>query len=126
MDCAGTHLIADLWGCRGLDDLSLVEDALRDAATAANATVLQLHVHGFGERAGVTGVALLAESHITIHSWPEHGYAACDIFLCGRLCAAEPALEALAERLSATRRDVHLIPRGRPVPTDRRLVPSPA
>jgi len=126
VDCAGTHLIADLWGCRGLDDVSLVEAALREAASAAGATLLQLHVHGFGEGAGVTGVALLAESHVTVHTWPEHGYAACDIFLCGRLCAAEPALEALADRLSAARREVQLIPRGHPAPAGPRRVPSPA
>lgn len=114
MDCAGTHLIADLWDCQGLDDAALVEAALREAAAAANATLLRVHVHGFGEGAGVTGVALLAESHVTVHTWPEHGYAACDIFLCGRLCAAEPALEALAHRLSAARREIHLIRRGQP------------
>lgn len=125
MDCAGTHLIADLWGCEGLDDPALVEVALREAAVAANATLLRVHVHGFGEGAGVTGVALLAESHVTVHTWPEHGYAACDIFLCGRLCEAEPALEALATRLSAGRRAVHLIPRGQPANLGEPL-PSPA
>ena len=80
----GLHLIVDLYGARGLDDAAFLETALRDAAGAAGATVLAGHLHHFGEGHGVTGVLLLAESHISIHTWPETGYAAVDIFLCGR------------------------------------------
>ncbi|UZK68409.1 adenosylmethionine decarboxylase [Sphingomonas sp. S1-29] len=91
----GRHLIADLHDCSGLDDLALVERALRDGAAAAGATVLDVRLHAFGPGQGVTGVALLAESHISIHSWPEHRYAAIDIFLCGRRCDPQAALAVI-------------------------------
>lgn len=84
---AGTHLIVDLWGCSGLDDLALVEQALRDSVAAAGATLLDIHLHHFTENDGVSGIAVLAESHISIHTWPEVGYAALDVFMCG---AADP------------------------------------
>ena len=103
----GRHLLADLHGCSGLDDLALIERALRAAAAAARATVLDLRLHGFGEGQGITGVALLAESHISIHSWPEHGYAALDFFLCGRRHDVDAALDAVVSALapeSVTRR----------------------
>jgi len=113
MDCAGTHLILDLWECEGLDELPRVEAALRDAAAAAGATLLRVDLHGFGEGAGVTGVAMLAESHLTVHTWPEHGYAACDVFLCGAGVQADAAAEVLAARLGAGRRETRRVERGR-------------
>jgi S-adenosylmethionine decarboxylase len=83
VSAAGTHLLIDLFGARSLESLEVVEAALAEAALACGATLLGVHCHQFGGAGGVTGVALLAESHITIHSWPEHGYAAIDIFVCG-------------------------------------------
>ncbi|MBX9814616.1 MAG: S-adenosylmethionine decarboxylase proenzyme [Proteobacteria bacterium SG_bin5] len=112
MSYDGRHLLADLFGCPGLDDAALIERALRDAAAAAGATLLDLRLHGFGPGAGVTGVALLAESHISIHSWPEHGYAAIDIFLCGRRHDPAAALDVLVARLGATRVAQQVIARG--------------
>jgi len=116
MDCRGTHLIADLWGCEGLDDAGLVERALREAAAAAGAVLLRVDVHGFGPGQGVTGVAMLAESHVSVHTWPEHGYAACDVFLCGRTQAADAALESLVESFHASRRMVQHVARGSKTP----------
>jgi S-adenosylmethionine decarboxylase len=84
VEFAGTHLLVDLWECRNLDDLALVEQALREAVTACRATLLNLFLHHFGKEQGVSGVAVLAESHISIHSWPERRYAALDLFMCGR------------------------------------------
>ena len=96
----GRHLLADLHGCAApLDDLELVGQALRAAAGAAQATGLDIRLHPFGDGQGVTGVALLAESHISIHSWPEHRYAALDFFLCGRRHDIDAALEAMVEAL---------------------------
>ncbi|MBX9797279.1 adenosylmethionine decarboxylase [Sphingomonas sp.] len=108
----GRHLLADLTGCSGLDDAALIEAALTEAAAAAGATLLDVRLHHFGPGAGVTGVALLAESHISIHSWPEHGYAAIDIFLCGARHDPYAALAVLRARLGATHAETQLIARG--------------
>ncbi|WP_343031200.1 adenosylmethionine decarboxylase [Roseospira navarrensis] len=80
---AGRHLILDLWDAKGIDDLERVEQAMREAVRVAGATLLHIHLHHFSPNGGVSGVAVLAESHISIHTWPECGYAALDIFMCG-------------------------------------------
>jgi S-adenosylmethionine decarboxylase len=84
---AGTHLIIDLWGASNLDSADTVEAMLKEATQTCGATLLYMHVHVFSENGGISGVAVLAESHISIHTWPERGYAAVDIFMCG---CAEP------------------------------------
>lgn len=80
---AGLHVLLDFWGCRRLDEMEAVERALRAAVTAAGATLLEISLHRFTSSGGISGVAVLAESHISIHTWPERGYAALDIFMCG-------------------------------------------
>ena len=80
---AGTHLLLDFWGARNLTDPELIDRALRDAAEAADATILHAHFHHFSPNGGVSGVVVLAESHISIHTWPERDFAAIDIFMCG-------------------------------------------
>jgi S-adenosylmethionine decarboxylase len=80
---AGTHLIVDLWGATNLDRLDLIEKTLETAAEDAGATILHTHLHHFSPNGGVSGVVVLAESHISIHTWPERNYAALDIFMCG-------------------------------------------
>ncbi len=99
---AGSHLLLDMWGAAHLDNPDLLGQAIRGAVKAAEATLLHLHLHHFSPYGGVSGVAVLAESHISVHTWPEHGFAAFDIFMCG---AAEPALAAAAlrEALSPSR-----------------------
>ena len=82
--CAGVHLIVDLYEAERLDDVDHIEAALRRAVAAAGATLLHIHLHHFEPNGGVSGVAVLAESHISIHSWPEANYAALDIFMCGK------------------------------------------
>jgi S-adenosylmethionine decarboxylase len=93
---AGTHLIVDLWGAERLDDIAYVERTLVDAVEAAGATLLHIHLHHFTPNGGVSGVAVLAESHISIHSWPECGYAALDVFMCGD-AVPERAVDVLRE-----------------------------
>lgn len=81
--CAGAHLIIDLYGASRLDDIEHIEATLRRCVTAAKATLLHIHLHHFQPN-GVSGVAVLAESHISIHTWPDAGYAALDVFMCGK------------------------------------------
>ncbi|MCW3796879.1 adenosylmethionine decarboxylase [Sphingomonas sp. BN140010] len=106
------HLIADLTGCEGLCDAGLIETVLRKAAAAAGATVLDVKLHGFGEGQGVTGVALLAESHISIHSWPEEDFAAVDIFVCGSRCDPHAALNVIVDGLRAQSSQAQIVRRG--------------
>lgn len=80
--CAGVHLIIDIYGGSRLDELEHVETTLRRCIDAAGATLLHIHLHHF-QPDGVSGVAVLAESHISIHTWPETNYAALDVFMCG-------------------------------------------
>jgi S-adenosylmethionine decarboxylase len=82
MKGVGTHLVLELWGCQNLNSPEVVEQALRDIVDATDVTLLDLKVYPFLPQ-GVTGAAVVAESHITIHTWPEHDYAAIDIFTCG-------------------------------------------
>ncbi len=97
----GIHLIADLAATTGLDDPAFVEAVLREAAAAARVTLIDLRLHHFGEHSGVTGVALLAESHISIHTWPEHALAAVDIFTCGAEARPQAALDHMIHRFAA-------------------------
>ncbi len=99
---AGTHLIIDLYDASRLGDIDHIEAALRDCVSAANATLLHIHLHHFTPNGGVSGVAVLAESHISIHTWPERSYAALDVFMCG---AARPAatIEVLSDAFSPGR-----------------------
>jgi S-adenosylmethionine decarboxylase len=80
---AGTHLLIDLWGASRLDDIDLMEETLRECAIVGGATILHCHLHHFSPNGGISGVLVLAESHISVHSWPERNYAALDIFMCG-------------------------------------------
>jgi len=108
---AGTHLLIDFWDASFLDDAGAVEHALREAAAACGATLLHVHVHSFMENGGVSGVAVLAESHISVHTWPEIGYAAFDVFMCGR-CDPGLAVPVLRRRFLPRREAVETQKRG--------------
>ena len=109
---AGTHLLLDLWDAVGLDDADLIERALHDAAAISGASLLHLHLHQFTPSGGISGVAVLAESHISIHTWPERGYAAFDLFMCGDT-HPELAVPILRRAFSAARTEVTNIQRGK-------------
>ena len=79
----GMHLLIDLWGASHLGEIDYIEKALNQAAMVCGATILSIHLQSIGNNSGVTGVAILADSHISIHTWPETGYVALDIFLRG-------------------------------------------
>ena len=111
---AGTHLIIDLKGASRLDDLAFIEKTLIECVEKSKATLLHIHLHHFTPNGGVSGVAVLAESHISIHTWPEKGYAALDVFMCGE---AEPhnAIEILREAFGPSQVVVDEIRRGKEV-----------
>jgi S-adenosylmethionine decarboxylase len=98
---AGTHLLIDLWGASNLCDPDHIDRTLRDAAEAAGATILHGHFHHFSPNGGVSGVLVLAESHISIHTWPERDFAAIDIFMCGA-CNPYLGLPALRSAFEPT------------------------
>lgn len=79
----GQHVLIDLWTEQHLDEVDYIEKTLKKCVEACHATLLHLHTHHFSPHMGVSGVAVLAESHISVHTWPEQGYAAFDVFMCG-------------------------------------------
>jgi S-adenosylmethionine decarboxylase proenzyme len=107
------HLLVEYEGCDSilLDDLERVRDLMRKAAEAAGATVVAEAFHRF-RPVGVTGVLVIEESHFSVHTWPEHGYAAADFYTCGQ-CVPERADAVLREGLGAARVEVMLVERGR-------------
>lgn len=112
VEYSGTHLIIDLWTSSRLDDLEYIEEVLRLCISACNATLLHIHLHKFSESGGISGVAVLAESHISVHTWPERNYAAFDVFMCG---AANPfnVIDVLNEAFIPTDLTVKEVLRGR-------------
>lgn len=102
---AGRHILVDFWDAANLDDRDLIETALREATEACDATLLHVHLHTFSGNGGVSGVAVLAESHISVHTWPEIGYAAFDIFMCGA-CDPNRALPVLRRIFQPGRENV--------------------
>lgn len=109
--CAGAHLIVDLYEAHKLDDIDHIELTLRHCVEAAGATLLHIHLHHFEPNGGVSGVAVLAESHISIHSWPEANYAAIDIFMCGN-ANPDACVPVLREAFGAKRIAVSELLRG--------------
>ena len=108
---AGTHIILDLWGASHLDQLGKMDLAFRDVVETCGATLLHLHLHHFTPNDGISGVAVLAESHISVHTWPERAYAAFDIFMCGD-AKPELAPDVLARHFVPERLDVQTLRRG--------------
>ena len=109
---AGTHLLVDLWDAHHLSDPKHIDLALREAAEKAGATILHSHFHHFTPNGGVSGVVVLAESHISIHTWPERSFAAIDIFMCGA-CDPHDAIPVLRQAFQPGRVDLNEERRGR-------------
>lgn len=110
---AGTHLLIDMYGASPalLGNVDYLRRACEDAAKACGATILGGHYHPFGEGYGVSGVTLLAESHISVHTWPERQYAAFDIFVCGK-CDPQFGVPVLEDRFWPCRIEVKMEKRG--------------
>ena len=107
----GRHLILEYWDAVNLNNPELVERALTEAALAGGATLLSVRTHQFAPQ-GVSGVAIIAESHISIHTWPEYDYAAVDIFTCGDRVDPHKINEVLAKYFRPKRQNVTEILRG--------------
>jgi len=109
----GTQLIIEFSGCDKeiLDDTEAIKSIMLNAALAAKATIVDHCFHKFSP-VGVSGVVIIAESHITIHTWPEHGYCAIDIFTCGDLLNNNHALKVLKKGLNSQEEKVFRIERG--------------
>ena len=113
MQKLGTHILVELSGCPGciLNDTTAIDKAMTDAAIASEATILSKHFHMFQPQ-GVSGVVVIAESHLTIHTWPEYGYAAIDIFTCGDRCSPYDAAELMSQGLDSSRMEIREYVRG--------------
>lgn len=113
METRSTHILAEFRGCivTKLNNVEYVESSMRAAALAAGATIVNSSFHQFGPQ-GVSGVLVLAESHLSVHTWPEHAYASADIYVCGETCAPELAQASLAHALGADQTETMTIERG--------------
>ncbi|MET3506025.1 adenosylmethionine decarboxylase [Halalkalibacter oceani] len=113
MDTMGRHVIAELWGCNveKLNNMSYIEQVFVDAALKSGAEVREVAFHKFAPH-GVSGVVIISESHLTIHSFPEHGYASIDVYTCGDRIDPNVASNYIAEALGATTTEVIEVPRG--------------
>ncbi|MDA8169297.1 MAG: adenosylmethionine decarboxylase [Nitrospiraceae bacterium] len=113
MYALGKHLLIDLRDCSTevIKDLEQVKDALMQAAKAASATIVDVSFHEFSPF-GISGMVVIAESHLSIHTWPEYGYAAVDIFTCGDLIKPEIAAAYLIERFRSKNPSVVEMKRG--------------
>lgn len=113
MKALGRHLIVEMWDVEpeNLNDARLLEQALRDTVEAVDGTLLDVRVIEFPVH-GVTGVAIISESHVAVHTWPEHGYAAVDIFTCNLEADVQAGIEAMAKHFLPGRTQVMEVRRG--------------
>ncbi|MDC4224083.1 MAG: adenosylmethionine decarboxylase [Candidatus Manganitrophus sp.] len=102
MHALGTHLLVELKDCNSkiLNDVKKIEDILVTAAKEAKATIIESRFHKFSPF-GISGVVVIAESHLTIHTWPEYGYAAVDIFTCGETLQPSVAASYIVSKLQS-------------------------
>jgi S-adenosylmethionine decarboxylase len=113
LNALGRHILVELYDCdrEALNDLDLIREVMLKAAVDCGAVVLGESFHRFSPQ-GVSGVVVLAESHISIHTWPEYGYAAADVFTCGTSVNPEVAAEVLIEKLGSKNHSLTEIKRG--------------
>ena len=113
MNALGKHLLLELKDCNKevLNDVDFLQDVLFSAAKEAGATVLEKSFHRFTPQ-GVSGTVIIAESHIFLHTWPEYGYAAVDIFTCGDSVKPDVAAKLLIEKLETKDPTIIEIKRG--------------
>ena len=110
----GTHLLCEYYECDSskIDDIEIISDALITAANKCKVTILEKSFHKFSPQ-GVSGVVVIAESHISIHTWPEHNYAAVDFFTCSEVCDTELIIDYLKNIFGSKRCETNKIMRGK-------------
>ena len=113
MNALGRHILVEMHDCNreSLNDLDLIREVILKAAVDCGALVLGESFHRFSPQ-GVSGVVVIAESHISIHTWPEHGFAAADVFTCGTKVNPVIAADVLIEKLESKNHTVTEIQRG--------------
>ncbi len=113
MKTLGKHILADFFNCDPaiLDDVQLIETFMKRAALRCGATIISSTFHMFNPH-GVSGVVVIAESHLAIHTWPEYGYAAVDVFTCGETVDPDIASESLKASLRAEKVKIMRMERG--------------
>ncbi len=114
MDALAKHVLLELNDCNRerLSDIDFLRDALLSAAREAGATIISDSFHTFPPYGGVSGVVIVLESHLSVHTWPEHGYAAVDIFTCGSRVRPEMAVDLLVRELQAKDSSIVELKRG--------------
>ena len=127
MEALGRHLLIEMLDCDHdlLDDVQFVTDAMEEGARRAHATIVTSNFHRFNPH-GVSGTVVIAESHLAIHTWPEYGYAAIDVFTCGEECDPYLAFEYIAEQFKAGRTTHQEFQRGKLGLNGRPLLHKPA
>lgn len=122
MKILGRHLVAELAECRSgiLDNLPVLEEHLNESVRRSGATIVKSVFHRYNPQ-GVSGVVVIAESHISIHTWPEYGYAAVDFFTCGDAVDPYKAYQYLKEALGSKSGSLTELKRGLPSASDEKI-----
>lgn len=111
MNALGRHFLIELWDAQNLDRADVGEEALVETVRATGGTLLDTRFIPF-PNGGYSGVCVIAESHVTIHTWPEHGYAAVDMFTCGPTMDFDAGLDTLRKFFSPSQMQVVEVKRG--------------
>jgi len=111
MNALGRHLLVELWEAKDLDQPSMIEDALIEAVRASGGTLLDTKIVPFPNGA-CSGVAIIAESHLSIHTWPEYGYAAVDLFTCSPQMDPDAAFDVMKKFFEPGRVQIVEVKRG--------------
>ena len=126
MNSLGRHILADYYSCdiRTLDNIILLEDCMREAVLASGATIIDAKFHQFSPY-GISGVIVIAESHMAIHTWPEYSYAAIDFFTCGNRVDPWKAFDHMKQILKPLTHSTKELKRGLLTPESGNLLEAP-
>jgi len=126
MDTLGRHILAEYYGCDTniLNNLKQLEQYMQEAVLRSGATIIDSTFHQFNPH-GVSGVIVIAESHMAMHTWPEYGYAAVDFFTCGERVDPWKAFDYMNEKLKSVKHSTKELKRGLLLPESQKLLEIP-